>query len=782
MEIKMRIFFKKVFIVTFVSLLVFSIIAIAILWTFSSNIPDYKFLKNYKPPVSSKVYSGNGDLVADFSKEKRIFVPYNSIPKNVINAFLSAEDKNFFYHPGVDAKGILRAIINNIKNLLTSKRLEGASTITQQVAKNFLLTNEVSFNRKIKEAILAFRIERALNKERILELYLNQIYLGSGAYGVAAASLEYFDKSIKDLDYAESALLAALPKAPSKYNPYRDKELAKFRRDLVLKNLLENNFLNSKEYENLKNQNIKLKKKQKIFLEDAQYYIEEVRKKVIKDLTYEKVYKQGFNINTPINLELQKTANISLRNGLISYDKRKGWRGPLTNKKYKKNWFDNLEKYDLEKSISWEIAIVKKVNQFSALVETKRGVEGSIEYKDITWTKKEFDEILKSGDIVYVEKIDNNNFSLKQIPKINGGIIVMDPFTGRVLALSGGFSFKNSEFNRVTQALRQPGSAFKPFVYALALENNYTPSSVVLDAPLVLDQGSDLKMWKPQNYGKKFYGPSTLRTGLEKSRNLMTVRIAQNLGIDKIVNFSKLLGIYENPEKLLSISLGSAETTLLKLASAYSAFINGGKLVEPVLIDRVQDSEGNTIINNKQRSCINCDQISFMSKQYPEIKDNYKQVFSSQTAFQMTSLLEGVVKRGTGKKLRKLELNLAGKTGTTNENTDAWFIGFTSNLIIGVYVGMDDPKPLGKYETGSKTALPIFKEFVKKAVKKSNARPFKVAEGIIMMVVDPTTGKKAKFSSKNTIVEAYKEKNVVDGKVLYTNNNRLDSSNILEFY
>ena len=778
----MRIFFKKVFIVTFVSLLVFSIIAIAILWTFSSNIPDYKFLKNYKPPVSSKVYSGNGDLVADFSKEKRIFVPYNSIPKNVINAFLSAEDKNFFYHPGVDAKGILRAIINNIKNLLTSKRLEGASTITQQVAKNFLLTNEVSLNRKIKEAILAFRIERALNKERILELYLNQIYLGSGAYGVAAASLEYFDKSIKNLDYAEAALLAALPKAPSKYNPYRDRELAKFRRDLVLKNLFENNFLNSKEYENLKNQNIKLKKKQKIFLEDAQYYIEEVRKKIIKDLTYEKVYKQGFNINTPINLELQKTANLSLRNGLISYDKRKGWRGPLTNKKYKKNWFDNLEKYELEKSISWEIAIVKKVNQFSVIIETKQGVEGNIEYQDITWTKKEFDEILNSGDIIYVKKINNNNFSLKQIPKINGGIIVMDPFTGRVLALSGGFSFKNSEFNRVTQALRQPGSAFKPFVYALALENNYTPSSVVLDAPLVLDQGSDLKMWKPQNYGKKFYGPSTLRTGLEKSRNLMTVRIAQNLGIDKIVNFSKLLGIYENPEKLLSISLGSAETTLLKLASAYSAFINGGKLVEPVLIDRVQDSEGNTIINNKQRSCVNCDQISFMSKQYPEIKDNYKQVFSSQTAFQMTSLLEGVVKRGTGKKLRKLELNLAGKTGTTNENTDAWFIGFTSNLIIGVYVGMDDPKPLGKYETGSKTALPIFKEFVEKAVKKSNARPFKVAEGITMMVVDPITGKKAKFSSKNTIVEAYKEKNVVDGKVLFTNNNRLDSSNILEFY
>ena len=778
----MRTIFKKFFIVTLSFLLVISIISLAVLWTFSNNIPDYKFLKSYKPPVSSKVYSGNGDLVADFSKEKRIFIPYNSIPNNVINAFLSAEDKNFFYHPGVDAKGILRAIINNIKNLMTSKRLEGASTITQQVAKNFLLTNEVSLNRKIKEAILAFRIERALSKERILELYLNQIYLGSGAYGVAAASLEYFDKSIKDLDYTEAALLAALPKAPSRYNPYRDKKLAKFRRDLVLKNLLENNFLDLTNYEKLKKQKIKLKKKKKVFIEDSQYYIEEVRKKVIKDLTYEKVYKQGFNINTPINLDLQKIANVSLRNGLISYDKRKGWRGPITNKDYNDNWSKNLEKYELEKSIYWEIAIVKEINQFTTNIETKNKIQGIIQYKDITWTKKEFNELFSIGDIIYVKKINENFYSLKQLPKINGGIIVMDPYTGRVLALSGGFSFKNSEFNRVTQALRQPGSAFKPFVYALALENNYTPSSLILDAPLVLDQGSDLKMWKPQNYGKKFYGPSTLRTGLEKSRNLMTVRIAQNLGIDKIAKFSKSLGIYDNPEELLSISLGSEETTLLKLASAYSTFVNGGKLVEPVLIDRVQDSEGNTILNNKQRSCLDCDQISYMSDQYPKIKDSYAQVFSSQTAYQMTSLLEGVVQRGTGKKLKKLELNIAGKTGTTNENTDAWFIGFTSNLIIGVYVGMDDPKPLGKYETGSKTALPIFKDFIEKVVKKFNARPFKVAEGITMMVVDPKSGEKAKFSSKNTIVEAYKKKNVVDGKVLYTSSNRLESSNILEFY
>ena len=762
--------------------LLFLIMVVGTLWNFSNNIPDYKFLKNYKPPVSSKVYSGNGNLVADFSQEKRIFVPYKSIPNNVINAFLSAEDKNFFSHPGVDAKGVLRAIINNIQNVLKSQRLEGASTITQQVAKNFLLTNEVSLNRKIKEAILAFRIERAFSKERILELYLNQIYLGSGAYGVAAASLEYFDKSIKELNYAEAALLAALPKAPSKYNPYKNIQLAKFRRDLVLKNLFENNFLNLKEYEDFKDKNILLKKTKKIFLEDAQYYIEDVRKNIIEKLTYEKVYKQGFNINTPINLELQKIATESLRDGLINYDRRKGWRGALTNKTYTKDWYKNLKKYELEKSIGWEIGIIKKIDQFLINIETKNNSEGVINYKEASWINKELNQSLKVGDIIYVNNIEENKYSLKQLPKINGGIVIMDPYTGRVLALSGGFSFKNSEFNRASQALRQPGSAFKPFVYALALENGYTPTSLVLDAPLVLDQGTDLKMWKPQNYGKKFYGPSTLRVGLEKSRNLMTVRIAQNLGVDKVVNFSKDLGIYKNPDELLSISLGSRETTLLNLTSAYSAFVNGGKLVKPILIDRIQDSEGQTILNNENRKCLNCDQISFTSKEYPQIKDNYKKVFSAQTAYQITSLLEGVIQRGTGKKLKKLKLNLAGKTGTTNKNTDAWFIGYTSNFVIGVYVGMDNPSPLGKYETGSKTALPIFENFVKKAVKKSEARPFKVADEITMMIVDSKTGQKAKFTSENTIMESFKSKNVVDGKVLYLNNNRLNKNNILRFY
>jgi len=775
--------FKKIFIIFLSLFLLSSVVILIVLWTFSNSIPDYRFLKNYKPPVSSKMYSGNGELVADFSKEKRIFVPYEAIPKNVINSFLSAEDKNFFSHPGVDAKGVMRAIINNIQNIMSSQRLEGASTITQQVAKNFLLTNEVSINRKIKEAILAFRIERALSKERILELYLNQIYLGSGAYGVAAASLEYFDKSIKELNYNEAALLAALPKAPSKYNPYRNKKLAKFRRDLVLKNLLENNFIAQNDYLDFKGQPIELKKVKKVFLEDSQYYIEDVRKNIIDKLTYEKVYNQGYNINTPINLDLQKIATQSLRNGLVAYDRRKGWRGPIKNIKYTQNWSNKIEKkFKLEKSIGWQIAIVKKINQFNSIIETENNHEAEIKYKDISWTKKDFEELFKEGDIIYVKKIDDNSYSLQQLPKINGGIVAIDPFTGRVLALSGGFSFKNSEFNRVSQALRQPGSAFKPFVYALALENKYTPSSLVLDAPLVLDQGIDLKKWKPENYGKKFYGPSTLRVGLEKSRNLMTVRIAQNLGIDKIVNFSKMMNIYQKPEELLSISLGSAETTLLSLTSAYCSFVNGGKLIKPVLIDRIQDGEGNTIINNENRKCIDCDKISFTGNEFPKIEDNYQQVLSAQTAYQLTSILQGVVERGTGKKLKKLGLNLAGKTGTTNENTDAWFVGYTSNLVIGVYVGMDNPQTLGRFETGSKAALPIFEEFVKKAVKKSDARPFKIPEDITLMVVDPNTGNKAKFSSKNTIIESYKSRNISNGKILYSNNNRLDTNNILRFY
>lgn len=757
---------------------------IVILWTYSNKLPDYKFLKNYKPSVSSKLYSGGGELVSDFSSEKRIFVPYNTIPKKVIHAFLSAEDKNFFSHPGVDARGIIRAVLRNISNIIYEKRLEGASTITQQVAKNFLLSNEVSLNRKIKEAILAFRIERALSKERILELYLNQIYLGQGAYGIASASLEYFDKPISKLDYAEASLLAALPKAPSKYNPFKNIDLAKRRRDLVIKNLYDNSYIGYKKYKKLLNTKITLKKRKKIYLEDARYYVEDVRKFIVEKYGFDRVYKQGFNIKTPINLEIQTIATQSLRDGLIQYDKRKGWRGPLLNKKDTNNWNNDLKKYHLEKSIGWNLAIIKKKNKFFVEIETDQKIAGKIEYQDVSWTKKELDKLFKVGDIVYVNKIKDNIFSLKQLPKANGGIVVMDPFTGRVIAMSGGFSFKRSEFNRATQATRQPGSAFKPFIYALALENNFTPSTLILDAPIVLDQGEDLKKWKPENYGKKFYGPSTLRTGLEKSRNLMTVRIAQELGIKKITTFSKQLKIYENPEELMSISLGSAETTLLKLTTAYCSFINGGKLIEPIFVDRIQDSEGNTIYNSEKRVCKKCNEISFLGEEIPKITDNFPQIFSAETAYQVTSMLEGAIQRGTGRKLKDLNLDLAGKTGTTDENNDAWFVGFTSNLVVGVYVGFDEPKSLGRYETGSKTALPIFKAFIKNAVKKKDARPFKVAKNIKMMVIDLITGKKANFGSKKTIIEAFKKNRLeninFEGKddLQY----KVKKNNILRFY
>ena len=775
--------FKKILIFLTSGVLFSFALIIGILWVYSNKLPDYKFLKMYKPAVSSKLYSGGGELVSDFSSEKRIFVPHDSIPKIVINSFLSAEDKNFFYHPGVDAKGIVRATINNVSNIIYSKRLEGASTITQQVAKNFLLTNEVSINRKIKEAILAFRIERALSKERILELYLNQIYLGEGSYGIASASLEYFDKPISKLNYAEASLLASLPKAPSKYNPFKNADLAKHRRNLVIKNLLENSYINEEKYSELINSEIKLRKRKKKYLEDARYYVEDVRKYLVEKYGFNKIYKQGFTIKTPINLELQSIATQSLREGLEEYDKRKGWRGPILNKKITDKWNKNLKKYKLEKTIGWDLAIVKKINKFSVEIETEKKNQGIIKYNDASWTKKELDKIFKIGDVVYVKNIKDNLYSLKQIPKANGGIVILNPYTGRVLAMSGGFSFKLSEFNRATQAFRQPGSAFKPFVYALALENKFTPSTLVLDAPVVLDQGEDLKMWKPENYGKKFYGPSTIRTGLEKSRNLMTVRIAQEIGIDKIANFAKSLKIYDNPEELLSISLGSAETTLLKLTSAYSSFVNGGKLVEPIFLDRIQDSEGNTIFNSEKRFCKKCKEISHLGKDVPKIEDNFIQIFSEETAYQITSMLEGAIQRGTGRKLKDLNLDLAGKTGTTNENTDAWFVGFTSNLVIGVYVGHDEPKTLGKYETGAKTALPIFKSFIKKSVKRSEARPFKVAKNIKFLVIDQKTGRKADFGSKTTIIEAFKKSDLTKNLLINDDLNlKLDKNNILKFY
>ena len=747
------------------------------LWYFSAGLPDYKKLSNYQPPISSRVYSNDNKLIAEYALEKRLFIPYESIPEKVINSFLSAEDKNFFSHPGIDAKGILRAVIKNLKNISQNKRLEGASTITQQVAKNFLLTNEVSMKRKIKEAILAFRIERAYTKERILELYLNQIYLGQGAYGIAAASLEYFDKSIKELGYSEAALLAALPKAPSKYNPYKYPDVAKFRRNLVLKNLEENNFISKKDLKVLKEAKIKLKKRKIEIVNEANSYTEEVRRTVKNIYGFEKLYSQGLSISTPLKINYQIQALKSLRQGVEDYDKRRGWRGPITNKIKKKNWNKTLEQYKLDPTLNWNfaeiISLEEKTIKFKIIDKKLKKTEGTITYKDFKWTipnKRTLLDIHEIGDIIFVKK-QNTSWQLKQYPKVNGGIVILDPFSGDVLALVGGFNFKKSEFNRVTQAKRQPGSAFKPIVYAAALENGFAPNSIILDAPFVESQGVGLKNWKPENYGKKFYGPSTLRKGIEYSRNLMTVRIAKILGLDEILNLSKKLNIYEEIPELLSVSLGAAETSLINLTSAYAPFVNGGKKIEPKLISRIQDRRGKTIFQNKNRKCTGCDKFANEKIEFPKIENTSERVISEETAYQMTSILQGAVKRGTAKKLKSLKVPLAGKTGTTNDNYDAWFIGFSSNLVIGVYLGYDNPKTLGKYETGSKAALPIFKNFVENALYKEDFKDFQIPEKIYLTSLNYDTGAKSTSEDKNSIVEALKLEDINN-----LNNNNLIST------
>jgi len=732
------------------------------LWHFSSGLPDYKKLESYEPPVSSRVYANNGSLIAEYAIEKRLFIPYDSIPNPVINAFLSAEDKNFFNHPGIDPKGIVRAVINNFRNIVENKRLEGASTITQQVAKNFLLTNEVSLKRKIKEAILAFRIEKAYTKKKILELYLNQIYLGQGTYGVAAASLEYFDKSVKELNYSEVALLAALPKAPSKYNPFRYYDLAKIRRNLVLQNLYENNFINSADLEKYKKQEINLKKRKIKLLKEANYYTEEIRRIIKDNYGFDKLYAEGLSIKSALDVDYQIHALNALRSGIESYDRRHGWRGAILNTEIVSNWQEKLKEKRIDPSLGWKFAKITSINDseiiFSIVNEDE---QGKIQRTNLKWAiKKSIYDSFKIKDIIFVSKNLKGVWELKQYPKVNGAIVALDPHNGKVKALVGGFSFEDSEFNRVTQAKRQPGSAFKPFVYAAALENNFSPNSIVLDAPFIAKQGIGLKDWKPENYGKEFYGPTTLRKGIEYSRNLMTVRIAQDIGLQKILKLSKELNIYNEIPELLSVSLGSAETTLLQLTNAYTVFVNGGKKTNPILIERIQDRRGKTIFNSEKRDCIGCDRFSKSETVVPLIKDNYKQVISKETAYQMLSMLEGTIKRGTGKRLKDLKAPLAGKTGTTNDNYDAWFIGSTSNLVIGVYIGFDTPKTLGRYETGAKAALPIFKNFIKEALYKDDFKPFLIPKEIFFAAINYNTGKKENFSNTKSIIEAFKLKDI----------------------
>jgi len=740
-----------------------------VVWKYSQDLPDYSQLQNYEPPVMTRVHADDGALVAEYAKQRRLYIPIQSVPKRVIEAFLSAEDKNFYEHGGVDPTGIFRAASAFIQNYGSNRRPQGASTITQQVAKNFLLTNEVSLDRKVKEALLALRIERAYSKDRILELYLNEIYLGMGAYGIAAAALVYFDKSVDELTVEEAAYLAALPKAPSTYNPFRERARATDRRNWVIDRMSENGFITSEEAEAAKNHPLTVTPRPtgaQIFA--AEYYAEEVRRQIYERYGESKLYEGGLSVRTPLNPKLQQLAKKTLSAGLIRYDEQRGWRKPVTRIDIAgADWGVKLGEVKELTDIPWRLAVVLDANKDNARIglmppraksgarSTEREV-GLIPTDGVRWTRKAPNQVLQPGDVVYVEQLGDRQgqWRLRQLPAVEGAMVVMEPQTGRVLAMSGGFSYDESQFNRATQAMRQPGSSFKPFVYSAALDNGYTPSTIVMDAPFELEQQGQAT-WRPENYSGKFYGPQTLRFGLEQSRNVMTVRLANDVGMPIISEYAKRFGIYDDMPPLLSFALGAGETTLLRMTGAYAMIANGGRKVTPSLIDRIQDRYGHTIFKHDERECRGCDADGWENQPEPTLVDRRPVVLDPMTAYQITSMMEGVVQRGTGTALKELGKPIAGKTGTTNDEKDAWFIGFTPEVVVGVYLGYDRPKPMGKGSTGGLISAPIVRDFMKEAIADRPAIPFRVPAGIKLVRVDRRSGERAS-GGDSAILEAFK--------------------------
>ncbi len=722
------------------------------LWRYSPELPSYESIVNYKPNLSSRIYSADGLLLKSFYKEERIFIPENRIPKNIKYAFLAAEDKNFYDHYGIDIIAIFRAFFTNIININSNKRVVGASTITQQVVKNLLLSNELSYSRKIKEIILAIRIENILNKNEILELYLNDIYLGFGSYGIGSASLNYFNKSIYDLELHEIAFLAALPKAPNNYNPKKNYFKAVDRRNWVLNRMYANGFIKTKDL-NYKKKPLEIYKRVDIEFSDADYYYEEIRKELYNKFGEEKLYSDGLIIKTALDSKIQKKANISLIEGLMEYQKKQGWSGLIENTTLE-NFLNKKEEYKNKNPFytNWQEVIITDVNKTKIevynLSKEKLIIDLDNQYND--WL---LDENFKKGDVIYIEK-KNKVYIINQEPKVNGAIIVLDPYTGDILALSGGYSFNRSEFNRATQAKRQPGSAFKPIVYLAALNEGYTPSTLILDAPYVVDQGPGLPKWKPSNYTDEFYGLTTMRTGIEKSRNLMTVRLANRIGMNKIISMANNFDISDGLDEKLSMSLGSGVITLKDLTNAYAIIANGGKKIEPKLITSIYSRDGKKIFDTRLKKCLDCkiENISTNIK-IPNLNENKNIIIDPRLAYQITSMMEGVIKRGTAKKLQNLDVPIAGKTGTTNQNKDAWFIGFTPDLVVGVYVGYDQPKSLGFKQTGSSVAVPIFKNFAQKIKINKNRKPFRVPSGISFVRIDPNNGMLS--NKQNSIVEPF---------------------------
>lgn len=738
----------------------------------SKDLPDYRQLAKYEPAVTTRLFAGDGQLLMEYAAEKRLFVPVDKIPERVKQAFISAEDKHFYQHGGIDYIGIVRAVINNIKNIGTGRRPSGASTITQQVAKNFLLSSEVSYVRKIKEAILANRMNNAFSKDHILELYLNEIYLGNRSYGVAAAALNYFNKALDELSLEEIAYLAALPKGPNNYHPVRRYDAAVARRNWVIGRMVEDGYVTPEEAESAKAKPLVTVERKTGFLKDAEYYSEEVRRTIVHNLGEDALYEGGLIVRTTINPKIQSIATKAFRKGLLDYDVRHGWRGAEVQISLEGDYQKALKEAKLIRGAepSWEKAVVLKTGQDKAEIETEDGNKGYIYLKDLKWAKPALknkfvgDEpnsvakVLNAGDVIYAERLKDGEdaYALRQVPDVEGGMAVIDPHTGKVLALVGGFSFEKSQFNRATQAYRQTGSAFKPFVYLAALEMGYSPNDLILDAPFVLDQGAGMPKWKPVNYSKKFYGLMTLRQGVEQSKNLMTVRLAQDIGMDKVAEMAKRVGINEHLPQYLSSSLGAASARVIDITSAYGIIVNGGKKVTPYLIERIQDRTGKTIFKHDNYDCPDCNADKWEGQTPPERPDMREQIIDPLTAYQMTSILEGVVLRGTGARLRSLKRHLGGKTGTSNDTKDAWFIGFSPDLVAGVYVGYDEPETLGRYETGAAAALPIFYSFMQEALKDVPDTNFRIPQGIKLVRINPKTGKLSQPGDDTVITEALK--------------------------
>jgi penicillin-binding protein 1A len=771
----------------------------------TADLPNYDALARYEPPVTTRIHSSDGQLVAEYAHEKRLYLPIQAVPDLVKEAFISAEDKNFYQHSGLDYFGIVRALTQDVSRVGNGGNLVGASTITQQVARNFLLTLDQTWERKVTEALLALRMEQVYSKDKILELYLNEILLGQGSYGIAAASLTYFSKAVQELTLPEVAYLAALPKGPSNYDPYRFPDRAIDRRNWVIDRMIENGYVTAAEGETAKAAPLGVKVRTTsptVF--GADYFAEEVRREVGAMYGDTALYEGGLSVRTSLDPHLQIIGRKALMDGLVSYDQNQGWRGPVQHlDDLGPDWGVKLaDVVPLRDVTEWRLAVVLSVSAQAATIglqpsrlpgtnaiDAKRDT-GTIAFSDMKWAVwatgptrgrglRGASDVVKVGDVIYVEALPaaatappranaaaatsppaavlaGPKYALRQVPEIQGGLVAMDPHTGRVLALVGGFSFSQSQFNRATQAFRQPGSSFKPFVYSAALDNGYLPTSIILDGPITISQGPGLPPWSPDNYSNDFLGPSTLRTGIEQSRNVMTVRLAQDLGMPLVAEYAKRFGVVDNLPPVLSMALGAGETTVLKMATGYSVFPNGGKAVQASLIDRIQDRYGKTIYSSEDRVCPGCEADSWHNQPEPTLIDQSPQVIDPLTAYQMVSIMEGVVQRGTGVAAKAINKPVAGKTGTTSENRDVWFVGYTPDLVVGTYLGFDTPRSIGSNATGGGLATPIFTEFMQMALADKPGVPFRVPKGIVFVPVDQHSGVRVQQGSPGSILEAFK--------------------------